>query len=85
MRITDADNNISSSPRRQPPQAVAVKIPLNGRNYRDMKALLDELKVMTHIGHHVNVLQFIGGVTKYVARGRYKNTCEFRNKFNECR
>lgn len=33
-----------------------------------MLALVMELKIMIHLGHHVNVLNLLGAVTKNIAK-----------------
>ncbi len=48
---------------------VAVKVPLNGQSPSEQKALLDEMKVMIHVGGHQNVLALIGVVTKHITKG----------------
>jgi hypothetical protein len=37
----------------------------------DLKNLLDELKVMTALGTHVNIVQLIGAVTKRIQEGEF--------------
>ena len=43
---------------------VAVKYPLDALDLIHLRALLDELKVLSAIGSHPNVLTIIGAVTR---------------------
>ena len=38
-----------------------------------VKALLSELKVLIHIGRHLNILNVLGAVTKDINSGRGRN------------
>jgi len=33
--------------------------------------LLSELKILIHVGQHLNILNLLGAVTKNIARGTY--------------
>ena len=36
-----------------------------------MLTLLSELKILIHIGQHLNIVNLLGAVTKNIARGMY--------------
>ncbi|CAH1777673.1 unnamed protein product [Owenia fusiformis] len=48
---------------------VAVKMVKDCTDYDQMKSLMSELKIMIHIGSHLNVLNLLGAVTKDIASG----------------
>lgn len=39
-----------------------------------MRALISELKIMVHLGQHLNVVNLLGAVTKNIAQRKYKPT-----------
>uniref|UniRef100_A0ABM5FWT8 receptor protein-tyrosine kinase n=1 Tax=Pogona vitticeps TaxID=103695 RepID=A0ABM5FWT8_9SAUR len=45
-------------------QVVAVKMLKEGATASEYKALMTELKILTHIGHHLNVVNLLGACTK---------------------
>ena len=47
---------------------VAVKGPKDASKYAHMKALVDELRILTAIGIHPNVLCLIGAVTENIIK-----------------
>ena len=65
---------------------VAVKMVRSQGNMLALKALMSELKIMIHLGSHLNVVNVLGACTKRVARGellviveycRYGNVQDF--------
>lgn len=44
-------------------------ISLERADSHQQKALLDELKILIHLGHHVNIVNLMGAVTKNIPRG----------------
>ena len=36
-----------------------------------MLTLLSELKILIHIGQHLNIVNLLGAVTKNIARGKF--------------
>ncbi|CAL8118246.1 unnamed protein product [Orchesella dallaii] len=49
---------------------VAVKKPNGGFNREAFKSMLDEVKVMSFMGEHVNVLTFLGACTSSITEGK---------------
>lgn len=47
---------------------VAVKMVKRNADYPYIKALASELKIMIHMGQHVNVVNLLGACTKNVAK-----------------
>ena len=47
---------------------VAVKMVKNKIDNNAMHALVSELKIMIHIGQHLNIVNLLGAVTKNVAK-----------------
>ncbi|XP_005406416.1 PREDICTED: vascular endothelial growth factor receptor 1 isoform X2 [Chinchilla lanigera] len=45
-------------------RTVAVKMLKEGATANEYKALMTELKILTHIGHHLNVVNLLGACTK---------------------
>ena len=51
-------------------RTVAVKMVLSQtNNTRNLEALVTELKVLIHLGSHLNVANLLGAFTKKVSRG----------------
>lgn len=48
---------------------VAVKMVRSPGNMMGLKALMSELKIMIHMGSHLNVVNVLGACTKNVAKG----------------
>ncbi|XP_058883994.1 vascular endothelial growth factor receptor 1-like isoform X2 [Acipenser ruthenus] len=46
-------------------RTVAVKMLKEGATASEYKALMTELKILSHIGHHLNVVNLLGACTKY--------------------
>ncbi|XP_073084758.1 vascular endothelial growth factor receptor 1 isoform X6 [Manis javanica] len=46
-------------------RTVAVKMLKEGATASEYKALMTELKILTHIGHHLNVVNLLGACTKH--------------------
>lgn len=53
----------------EPVSTVAVKMVRSKLNIAALEALVSELKVMTHIGSHLNVLNLLGACTKDISKG----------------
>ena len=49
---------------------VAVKMVKSHGNMIGLKALMSELKIMIHLGSHLNVVNLLGACTKHVAKGK---------------
>lgn len=47
---------------------VAVKMVKPNADYTYLKALADELKIMVHLGKHLNVVNLLGACTKNIAK-----------------
>ena len=48
---------------------VAVKIARRDAEAIQMQALVDELKIMTYLGKHLNVIDILGACTKTITKG----------------
>ena len=53
----------------QPKSTVAVKMVRSHGNMVGLKALMSELKIMIHLGSHLNVVNLLGACTKNVIKG----------------
>lgn len=49
---------------------VAVKMVRSHGNMIGLKALMSELKIMIHMGSHLNVVNVLGACTKSVTKGK---------------
>ncbi|KAG1682674.1 Vascular endothelial growth factor receptor 1 [Nymphon striatum] len=56
---------------------VAVKMLKEKSDKTQLKALIAELKIMIHLGKHLNVVNLVGAVTRNVARGELLVLVEF--------
>ena len=50
---------------------VAVKMARNNVEAGKMQALVDELKIMLHVGEHLNIVNLLGACTKTIIDGNY--------------
>lgn len=50
---------------------VAVKMVKRTADNEVMRALVSELKIMVHLGQHLNVVNLLGAVTKNIAKRKY--------------
>ena len=58
-----------------PVTTVAVKMARShGSSMVGLKALMSELKIMIHLGSHLNVVNLLGACTKDVTRGKTQNS-----------
>lgn len=48
---------------------VAVKMTLSDGNMTGMKALISELKIMIHMGSHINIVNLLGACTTNIKKG----------------
>ena len=53
----------------EPKTTVAVKMVRSHGNTVAMKSLMSELKIMIHLGSHLNVVNLLGACTKNVVKG----------------
>lgn len=53
---------------------VAVKMVKKQTDNEVMRALVSELKIMVHLGQHLNVVNLLGAVTKNIAKRMYQAT-----------
>ena len=51
---------------------VAVKMVKKNADHTYIKALSSELKIMVHLGKHLNVVNLLGACTKNVAKSEYR-------------
>ncbi|KAK8780670.1 hypothetical protein V5799_017989 [Amblyomma americanum] len=61
---------------------VAVKMLKEGADMPQRKALMAELKILIHLGRHLNIVNILGAVTKNVAKGELMvivEYCKFGN------
>ena len=61
-------------PHPTPLHSTPSPLPTDIRNKDQVEALLSELKVMMHIGSHLNIVNLIGAVTKHVNQGEPHHT-----------
>ncbi|XP_044749513.1 vascular endothelial growth factor receptor 1-like [Coccinella septempunctata] len=64
---------------------VAVKMVKKDAGHTYIKALASELKIMVHLGNHLNVVNLLGACTKNVAKGQLfviVEYCKFGNTHN---
>ena len=54
----------------EPKTTVAVKMIRSHGNMVALKALMSELKIMIHLGSHLNVVNLLGACTKNVFKGK---------------
>lgn len=54
----------------EPVSTVAVKMVKKNADHIYIKALASELKIMVHLGKHVNVVNLLGACTKNVAKSK---------------
>lgn len=50
--------------------AVAVKTVKSHTNKNGLKSLISELKILMHLGSHLNVVNLLGAVTKNIVKGK---------------
>lgn len=51
-------------------KSVAVKMIRSQGNMLALKALMSELKIMIHLGSHLNVVNLLGACTKNIGKGK---------------
>ncbi|PVD34956.1 hypothetical protein C0Q70_06237 [Pomacea canaliculata] len=56
---------------------VAVKVVKDCTNKEQMMALVSELKILIHIGHHLNIVNLLGAVTKDLRYGKLSIIVEY--------
>ncbi|XP_013391626.1 vascular endothelial growth factor receptor 1 [Lingula anatina] len=59
------------------PTPVAIKMVKDCYDSSQIKSLISELKVMIHLGHHLNILNVLGAVTKNIRQGEFYVIMEF--------
>ncbi|GAB6023673.1 hypothetical protein CHUAL_008436 [Chamberlinius hualienensis] len=64
-------------PEKQSWQNVAVKMLKERSDNEQRRALMQELKIMIHIGRHINVVNLIGAITKNLSKGELQVLVEF--------
>lgn len=52
------------------PMTVAVKMVKKNADDSYLRALVSELKIMVHLGKHLNVVNLIGACTKNIAKSK---------------
>lgn len=64
----------------EPITTVAVKMVRSQGNMLGLKALMSELKIMVHMGSHLNIVNLLGACTKNIAKGgiAYHRTAFFK-------
>ena len=50
-------------------KTVAVKMIKSATNVAALEALVSELKILIHLGSHLNVVNLLGACTKQISRG----------------
>lgn len=56
---------------------VAVKMVKKNAGHTYIKALASELKIMVHLGKHLNVVNLLGACTKNVAKSSFYKSFDF--------
>lgn len=56
---------------------VAVKLLKEQADINQQKALMTELKILSHLGHHVNIVNLLGAVTKNLNKGELMVLVEY--------
>uniref|UniRef100_T1J416 receptor protein-tyrosine kinase n=1 Tax=Strigamia maritima TaxID=126957 RepID=T1J416_STRMM len=64
------------------PVIVAVKLLKERADLSQQKALLQELKIMIHLGRHVNILNLLGACTKRIDKGELMVIVEYCSRGN---
>jgi len=44
---------------------------VDARDAKQMKSLISELKILIHIGQHLNIVNLLGACTKDINKGKY--------------
>jgi len=53
---------------------VSIFSPLTDHSdIEQVKALISELKILIHIGQHLNIVNLLGACTKDISKGEYTN------------
>lgn len=60
-----------------PITVVAVKMVKSHGNMIALKALTSELKIMIHLGSHLNVVNLLGACTKNISKGKIRTLLEY--------
>lgn len=63
------------SPRDLNPRTVAVKMAKSTLNHSGLECLASELKILIHLGPHLNVVNLLGACTKGIVNGTYTTHC----------
>lgn len=58
----------------EPVSTVAVKMVKRTADAEVVRALVSELKIMVHLGQHLNVVNLLGAVTKNIAKRKFPST-----------
>lgn len=58
---------------------VAVKMVKKTADNMYIKALASELKIMVHLGKHINIVNLLGACTKNVGKRKYNLTSSYPN------
>lgn len=53
--------------------SVAVKMVKSGVDRSFIKALISELKIMTHLGKHLNIVNLLGASTKSLTKSTFQS------------
>jgi len=62
---------LMGSPDEEPTTTVAVKMVKRTADNEVVRALVSELKIMVHMGQHLNVVNLLGAVTKNIAKRKF--------------
>ena len=65
---------LSGLPTKESRSTVAVKTVNKFAGYECIRALVSELKIMVHLGKHVNIVNLVGACTKDVMKSKYDYT-----------
>lgn len=65
----------------EPVTTVAVKMVKKNADDTYIKALASELKIMVHLGKHLNVVNLLGACTKNVAKSKFLEMNKYSSHF----
>lgn len=65
--------------REEPTTTVAVKMVKATADNEVVRALVSELKIMVHLGQHLNVVNLLGAVTKNIAKRKFQESFHIGN------
>lgn len=62
---------------------VAVKMARSQTSVAGLEALVDELKILTYLGSHLNIVNLLGACTKNISKGNFNISSTIQTLFNQ--